>query len=100
MTDENIESLLPLQREILENCARFVRPGGLLVYSTCTILPEENGRQIEAFLENHPEFEPEDDNSFLPEGLRDRTHNGCTQLLAHRDNLEGFFIARMRRRAV
>lgn len=100
VTDENIESLLPLQREILENCARFVRPGGLLVYSTCTILPEENGRQIEAFLENHPEFEPEDDNSFLPEGLRDRTHNGCTQLLAHRDNLEGFFIARMRRRAV
>ena len=48
-TDAQMESLLPLQAAILENCARFVKVGGLLVYSTCTILPEENERQVAAF---------------------------------------------------
>ena len=41
-----LAELLPLQKEILANCARFVKVGGLLVYSTCTILPEENQRQV------------------------------------------------------
>ena len=59
-TDAQLESLLPLQAEILENCARFVRVGGLLVYSTCTILPEENEKQVRAFLEKHPGVRPRD----------------------------------------
>ena len=100
VTDEQIASLLPLQAELLENCARFVRVGGLLVYSTCTILPEENRRQVLAFLEKHPEFEPETDAGYLPESLRCRAQDGMAQLLSHRDGVEGFFIARMRRRGV
>ena len=43
LTAEGIEALVPVQRGILDACAAYVRPGGLLVYSTCTILPEENG---------------------------------------------------------
>ncbi len=100
LTEEQIESLLPLQRELLENCARFVKVGGLLVYSTCTILPEENEKQVRAFLERHPEFAPETDASYLPESLRGRCTDGMAQLLSYRDHVEGFFIARMRRKGV
>lgn len=99
-TDAQLETLLPLQAEILENCARFVKVGGLLVYSTCTILPEENEKQVRAFLERHPEFVPETGADYLPEPLRCRCENGMAQLLSHRDHVEGFFIARMRRKGV
>ena len=99
-TDAQLETLLPLQAEILENCARFVKVGGLLVYSTCTILPEENEQQVRAFLERHPEFVPETGADYLPEPLRCRCENGMAQLLSHRDHVEGFFIARMRRKGV
>ncbi len=99
-TDAQLESLLPLQAEILENCARFVRVDGLLVYSTCTILPEENEQQVRAFLAKHPEFVPETGADYLPEPLRCRCENGMAQFLSHRDHVEGFFIARMRRKGV
>lgn len=100
LSDEQIESLLPLQAELLENCARFVRAGGLLVYSTCTILPEENENQVRAFLARHGEFAPETDASYLPEPLRCRVQDGMAQFLSHRDGVEGFFIARLRRKGV
>ena len=55
-------TVLPdIQKSILDACAKCVRPGGRLVYSTCTILPEENQKQVRAFLERHPEFEPDDE---------------------------------------
>ena len=90
---------MPIQRAILETCAAYVRPGGLLVYSTCTILPEENREQIDAFLAAHPEFEPAADAAWLPEALRPRYVDGMLQLLPDRDALDGFFIARLRRKA-
>ena len=96
---ETIEALVPIQRAILETCAAYVRPGGLLVYSTCTILPEENREQIAAFLGAHPEFEPAADASWLPERLRDRYADGMLQVLPNRDDMDGFFIARLRRKA-
>ena len=100
VTEEELESLPPLQAQILESCARMVKVGGLLVYSTCTILPEENERRVRAFLEEHEEFEPDRDDSWLPGSLRDRMQDGMIQLLPGRDGVEGFFIARMRRRKV
>ena len=51
-----LETLLPLQASILESAARLVKGGGRLVYATCSLLPEENERQIEKFLEAHPDF--------------------------------------------
>ena len=53
---ENITDLVQLQRAILENAARYVRPGGYLVYSTCTVCRDENDRQVEYLLEIHPEM--------------------------------------------
>lgn len=99
LTVETIEALLPIQRAILETCASYVRPGGLLVYSTCTILPEENQAQVAEFLQAHPEFEADNDARWLPEAFRDRLKDGMVQLLPCRDGVDGFFIARLRRKA-
>ena len=99
--DEAALNALPeLQSAILNACAEAVKVGGLLVYATCTILPEENEAQVRAFLEKHPEFEPDVRDHWLPEALKPRFRDGMIQLLPHRDGLEGFFIARMRRKGV
>jgi len=52
-----LEELMPLQQSILASAARLVKPGGRLVYATCSLFPEENEQQISAFLESTPEFE-------------------------------------------
>ena len=88
--------LAKLQRAILDAGARALRPGGVLVYSTCTISPEENERQVRAFLGDTPEFELEDPPSDLP--VWDHpSMPGVLQTLPHRDRTDGFFIARLRR---
>ena len=97
-TEESLAALPPVQRDILEACSGAVKAGGLLVYATCTILPEENEAQIRAFLARHPEFAPDDGAQWLPEALRPRLLDGMLQILPDRDGLEGFFIARMRRK--
>ena len=98
LKDENIAELTALQRRLLDTCCRYVRPGGTLVYSTCTLLKDENCRQVQAFLERHPEFELDGDPNWVPEKLREHFEGGMMQLLAHRDRgMDGFFIAKMRR---
>jgi 16S rRNA (cytosine967-C5)-methyltransferase len=81
-TPEQVEELAELQAELLQSAAAQVGPGGMLVYSTCTISPLENERQIETFLDTHAEFAA--DGRFI-------------QLLPHRDGTDGFFIARLRK---
>ncbi len=90
-----------IQAAILEASAAYVRPGGVLVYSTCTILPAENGEVFTAFLAAHPEFEPYD---FAfpakdPSVLDIHSAGGMATLLPDENRTDGFFIARMRRRA-
>lgn len=80
------------QEEILREAARFVRPGGRLVYATCTYNPEENERNVERFLAEHPDFEPE---SFSLPGAEGK--NGMFLCLPHRTAGEGQFAARLRR---
>ena len=53
---EDLAELVPKQAAILDAAARLVKPGGGLIYATCSVLPAENERQIEAFLERHPDF--------------------------------------------
>jgi 16S rRNA (cytosine967-C5)-methyltransferase len=55
----SVEELLPVQAEILDKTVAVVKEGGRLVYATCSLLPEENEKQVEAFLVRHPEFEVE-----------------------------------------
>ena len=97
VTEADLGALTELQKKILDACAPYVAPGGLLVYATCTILKDENERQVRSFLMNHPEFEPETSRSYLPESLRPLVVDGMVQLQAYQWNAEGFFIARMRR---
>ena len=99
LKDEKIEQLTAVQASLLDTCSAYVKPGGMFVYSTCTLLKEENADQVAAFLERHPEFELLDDDAWLPDDLKPRLSHGMIQILPHRDRgMEGFFIARMRRR--
>ena len=97
VTERDLGSLVELQKKILDACAPYVAVGGLLVYATCTILKDENERQVREFLMRHPEFEPERSTAYLPDSLKPLSLDGMVQLQAYAWNAEGFFIARMRR---
>ena len=88
-----LAQLPPIQSAILDNVAGYVRPGGVLVYSTCTVLPEENGGVAEAFLAVHPEFTKEE---FTLPGIG--KCDGDVTLWPQRHGTDGFYICRMRRR--
>jgi 16S rRNA (cytosine967-C5)-methyltransferase len=103
---EAIEQMRPIQARILAAGADALRPGGLLVYSTCTISPIENEHMIAAFLDSHPEFTTENLAAERPafalsvayEGEDSRTPvAGALLTLPHRDDTAGFFIARLRK---
>jgi 16S rRNA (cytosine967-C5)-methyltransferase len=91
-----VAELTATQAAILETAARAVRPDGVLVYSTCTISPAENERQIDSFLTGHGEFSIEQPPSDLPVWDHPSVPS-VQQSLPHRDGTDGFFIARLRR---
>jgi 16S rRNA (cytosine967-C5)-methyltransferase len=99
-TEEELTELPRLQLQILSACAEALKVGGLLVYATCTILPGENEGVVRAFLAEHPNFEPDRGDGWLPQALRARLDGGMLQVLPHRDGMDGFFIARMRRKGI
>ena len=92
--EETVEMCARRQGEILHSSAQLVRPGGRLVYSTCTFAPQENEQAIQAFLENHPDFEPEplDAPWFAP------GENGSYRMWPHKLLGEGHFAAVLRRK--
>jgi 16S rRNA (cytosine967-C5)-methyltransferase len=96
VNQEALDWLAQLQRELLESTATLVSPGGLLVYSTCSLEPEENRAQVEGFLERHPEFRREAADTVPPALLSD---DGDLMILPQRDGIDGAFAARLRRRA-
>ena len=81
------------QAEILDRAAELVRPGGRLVYSTCTFNRNENEETIAAFLARHPEFAPED---FELPGVG-ASENGCIRIWPHRQRGDGHFAAKLRK---
>ncbi|MDX1545413.1 MAG: 16S rRNA (cytosine(967)-C(5))-methyltransferase RsmB [Rhodothermales bacterium] len=93
---EEIGQLARLQDELLDAAAACVRPGGVLVYSTCTIEPDENQARIAPFLERHPAFEVEPAVRWLPEEVV--TPEGFMATLPHRHRMDGAFAARLVRR--
>ena len=97
VTKESVEELVGIQEKLLESCCKYVKKGGTMVYSTCSLLPEENGMQIEKFLKNHPEFKLAPLPECFPESIKARYGENGVQILPHLDGLEGFFIARLKR---
>lgn len=98
---QDLNQLAQLQREILQQAATLVRPGGRLVYSTCTLEPEENQKQTEWFLANHPDFELADYRAYLPEKLPNYLETADQRwvtLLPEPDGGDGFFICRFNHR--
>ncbi len=95
---EDIATLAKLQRDILTVVSDYVKPGGCLIYSTCTVNPEENEENVQWFQEHFP-FETESLKKFLPEGISSNTiDQGYIQLMPGEYGTDGFFIARFRRR--
>jgi 16S rRNA (cytosine967-C5)-methyltransferase len=90
---DDLQRLVELQQSLLTAAARVVRPGGVLVYGTCTTEPEENEEQVEAFLSAHPNYRLESAASLLPEAIVD--DNGYYVSLPHRTGMDGAFAARM-----
>ena len=93
-----IQELAALQAQLLDCCASCVKPGGVLVYSTCTISPPENEACARAFLARHGEFDAVGFDACLPEPLRKRAAGGMLQLFPHLDGMEGFFLAKFTRK--
>lgn len=89
-----LEDLPQVQRAILENAAGYVKPGGVLIYSTCTILLRENGEIVSAFLEKHPEFVRE---AFELPGAAGRVEAGEITLWPQVHQTDGFFICKLRK---
>lgn len=87
----DISRLPEIQRRVLEGASKYVKCGGTLVYSTCTVLPEENEENVRAFLASHPDFEP------YPFDYKGESVTMLT-LTPQKDNTDGFFIARLRRK--
>lgn len=93
---KELENLPQLQGRILANQASYVKPGGVLLYSTCTVLKRENEDVVQAFLAEHPEFSLE--SLILPE-VFPKNETGMLTLIPGEYDTDGFFICRLRRKA-
>lgn len=89
----DIRKLPDIQLDILKNASRYVKVGGMLIYSTCTVIPEENELNVKRFLDEHPEFEPCD---FNIGGIR--SEGGYITLHPDVHGTDGFFVCRMIRK--
>ena len=98
-TAESVEQLVHTQQALLDAMALYVKRGGVLVYSTCSVLKDENERQIEAFLQRHPDFVIDRLPESIPERFRQHYGTGL-QLLPQRDGVGGFYICRLKRKRV
>ena len=92
-TEAEIAALPAIQAAILENVARFIKPGGVLLYSTCTVLRAENREQIDAFLQKNARFAAED---FRLGGIE--SEGGCYSFWPQRDGTDGFFVCKLRKK--
>lgn len=100
VSKEQIDSLADLQRQILSVVCQYVKPGGKLIYSTCTISQKENQEQRNWFLENFSEFEAVDLEEKLGKSLKEASlKDGYIQLLPGVHPCDGFFIAAFRKKA-
>jgi 16S rRNA (cytosine967-C5)-methyltransferase len=107
-TPETVAAQVELQQAILNSAVRLLKPGGRLVYATCSLLREENEAVAQAFGQAHPEFEPVDVKALL-EGAQvlgvetltvDADGQSCLRLWPHRHGTDGFFAAVWQKKAI
>ena len=97
VTKDKLKELEQLQRKILSVVNKYVKQGGILLYSTCTINKDENLSNVEWFTSNY-DFELDSLEPFISSNIKDETiKDGYLQLLPGVHNTDGFFIARMKK---
>ena len=98
VTKEDLAVLVTLQKKIVDACWQYVKPGGILLYSTCTLDVSENEEMVRYVTKKYP-FEAESIDPFLPECLHSQqTKAGFLQLFLGEWDTDGFFMARLRRK--
>lgn len=95
-TPDSVQELAQLQCELLQQAALWVKPGGILVYATCTLHPAENEAVIHAFLEHHPQWQirPPESQPLFAHGL---LPEGWIKLLPSSQGMDGFFMVRLQK---
>lgn len=89
----DLRKMTEAQLKLLEKAASLVKPGGVLVYSTCSIEPEENFGIVKQFLSKHPEFKLESAKGKFNDSIVDE--NGCIQTLPQKHQMDGAFAAKL-----
>jgi 16S rRNA (cytosine967-C5)-methyltransferase len=93
---DDIPKLVSLQKNLVENAAKLVKPGGVLVYSTCTIEPEENINLIREFLSGHTEFSIEPADKYIHKDLVGS--DGQVETIQHKHGMDGSFSIRLKKK--
>ena len=97
LNEDEIKNIVELQKTIMQNAWKYVKKGGTLIYSTCTICKEENEEMLQWITDNTP-LVPESIDAYLPKELiTDTTKKGYLQLLPGVHKCDGFFIARLKK---
>jgi 16S rRNA (cytosine967-C5)-methyltransferase len=98
-SEPDVDALVELQRKLIENAASMLKEGGVLVYSTCSLEPEENEDNLQWFLQKHPEFKPVSIAEYVPEKMlnldREAFERGWVQLRPTKHGVSGFFVAKL-----
>lgn len=94
---EAVDAIAQTQGDILNNCSKYVKPGGSLIYSTCTVSIRENEEVIRSFLAQHEDFQLDMGLSELLPIEGDRADRGMFHILPDRDGMDAFFIAKLRK---
>jgi 16S rRNA (cytosine967-C5)-methyltransferase len=98
--EAGLATMARLQSELLRGVAPLVRSGGTLVYSTCSLEPEETDVVVEAFLRDLPDFAADDPRASLPPPAAELVDDaGALRTWPHRHGIDGFYAIRLRRRS-
>ena len=95
ITSEDFARFNDVQTSLLENASKLLKPGGAIVYSTSSIVSEENQDIVHKFLDNHPEFVIESADRFVNKALVGR--EGFVEIFPHRHDMDGCFAARLKK---
>lgn len=98
VTRQSMEEIVRLQKEIIGNVVHYLKPEGVMIYSTCTMNPGENEEMVQWICETF-DMVPESMAQFMPEALRGESEKGYLQLLPGIHETDGFFLSRLRRKA-
>lgn len=92
------ETLSEIQTELLNRCSEYLKSGGIMVYSTCTVAKKENENVVKRFLSEHNNFELADISDIIPDVLNYSVEDGMILLLPSRHNADAFFISALRKK--